>query len=68
MGFPAMAEAVGIHEKSLTRMLGPKGNPTSDNLLAVIRVLAEQEKVRFTVKDVSRAKSSKAASSRRKAA
>ena len=50
MGFPAMAEATGIHEKSLVRMLGPKGNPTTDNLLAIIRVLAEREKVRFEVK------------------
>jgi DNA-binding phage protein len=45
-----MAEATGIHEKSLVRMLGPKGNPTTDNLLAIIRVLAEREKVRFEVR------------------
>lgn len=50
MGFPAMAEATGIHEKSLARMLGPKGNPTTDNLLAIIRVLAAREKVRFEIR------------------
>src|SRR5687767_7156576 len=46
IGLSGMAEATGIHEKSLARMLGPKGNPTTDNLLAIIRVLAEREKVR----------------------
>jgi DNA-binding phage protein len=50
IGFPGLAEIAGIHEKSLIRMLGPKGNPTSDNLLTIIRVLAEREKVQFTVK------------------
>lgn len=58
MGFPAMAEATGIHEKSLARMLGPKGNPTTDNLLAIIRVLAAREKVRF---EIRQAKPGKAA-------
>ena len=51
VGFSRMAEMTGIHEKSLIRMLGPKGNPTTDNLFKVIRVLAGRENVRFAVKE-----------------
>jgi DNA-binding phage protein len=58
VGFRGMAEITGIHEKSLLRMLGPKGNPTTDNLLAIIRALAEREKVTFAIKE---AKTRKAA-------
>jgi DNA-binding phage protein len=53
-----MAKSTNIHEKSLSRMLGPKGNPTTGNLLTIIRVLAEQEKVTFAIKE---AKTRKAA-------
>ena len=58
LGFPAMAKSTSIHEKSLQRMLGPKGNPTTGNLLTIIRVLAEREKVTFAIRD---AKARKAA-------
>ncbi|WP_199555102.1 hypothetical protein [Sandaracinobacteroides hominis] len=34
-GYAVCADSVGIPEKSLTRMLGPKGNPTTKNLIAI---------------------------------
>ncbi len=39
VGFEKLGKKVGIPPKSLMRMFGPKGNPSSDNLLAVIDAL-----------------------------
>ncbi len=50
IGFTELAEATQIPSKSLMRMLGPSGNPRADNLLAVVRLLQQQEGVRFQVK------------------
>ena len=38
-----------IPPKSLSRMFGPKGNPTSKNLLKVINALSEYEGIRLRV-------------------
>jgi len=43
MGFERLAEATGLPPKSLMRMFGAGGNPTSRNLFAVIRTLANSE-------------------------
>jgi DNA-binding phage protein len=55
-GFPAVAKATGIHEKSLIRMLGPKGNPTAASLARIFRVLADHHNVDFVVKTSPRKK------------
>ena len=55
-GFPAVAEATGIHDKSLIRMLGPKGNPTTASLARIFRVLADHYNVDFVVKTTPRKK------------
>ncbi|HEX4303871.1 MAG TPA: transcriptional regulator [Rhizomicrobium sp.] len=39
VGFEKLGKKVGIPPKSLMRMFGSKGNPSSDNLLAVIDAL-----------------------------
>lgn len=48
-GYPALAQATGIPPKSLMRMLGETGNPTSDNLFKIIRALAAQESMSFAI-------------------
>lgn len=50
IGFEKLAEEVGKPEKSLQRMLGPSGNPTAENLVAILMVLQEHEAVQFKVK------------------
>ena len=49
MGFERLGELTGIPEKSLMRMLGPKGNPQARNLFDVIGHLQRAEGVRFHV-------------------
>ncbi len=36
IGFEALAAATGTPPKSLMRMFGPRGNPTAENLFAVL--------------------------------
>jgi len=48
--FEQLAETTGIPVKSLQRMLGPKGNPTAENLFAVIKVLQDAERITLAVK------------------
>ena len=40
VGFEKLAKATGTPSKSLMRMFGPSGNPTAENLLAVIALFA----------------------------
>jgi len=49
IGFAALAEATGVPVKSLMRMVGASGNPSADNLFAILRVLQEQTGVQLTV-------------------
>jgi DNA-binding phage protein len=42
VGFAALAERVGVSDKSLMRMFGPTGNPHAANLLAVLRALRDE--------------------------
>jgi DNA-binding phage protein len=39
LGFAALAEQVGMSDKSLMRMFGPRGNPRIENLSAVLHTL-----------------------------
>jgi hypothetical protein len=45
--FEKLGTALGISPKSLMRMLGPSGNPTAENLLAVIGLLQQETGVRL---------------------
>jgi DNA-binding phage protein len=50
VGFHDLAEQIRIPEKSLMRMFGPKGNPSSQNMFGVIAELAKTEGVNFSLK------------------
>lgn len=50
IGFEELAEEVGRPAKSLQRMLGPSGNPTAENLIAILKVLQGREAVQIKVK------------------
>ncbi len=52
VGFPALAEATGIMEKSLMRMLSVKGNPQTRNLFHVIDALRRLNKLKLEVRAV----------------
>src|ERR1700709_505248 len=49
IGFARLAKATGAPSKSLMRMLGPKGNPRANNLLAMIGKLQRVSGVRLAV-------------------
>jgi len=49
VGFEALSKIVGTPPKSLHRMLGPRGNPSSANLFGMISALREAEHVRLQV-------------------
>src|SRR5437660_3419510 len=38
-GFPALAQEIDVHPKALHRMLSDRGNPTTTNLMAILRAL-----------------------------
>jgi|NGEPerStandDraft_6_1074524.scaffolds.fasta_scaffold299347_1 DNA-binding phage protein len=42
IGFPTLAERLGVHDKSLMRMFGAAGNPHAENLLAVLHALKDE--------------------------
>ncbi len=48
--FESLAKSLGKDSKSLHRMLGPKGNPTAENIFAVIKTLQDAEDVHFQVR------------------
>jgi hypothetical protein len=39
IGFERLAAAIHVPSKSLHRMLGPRGNPSSENFFAIVRGL-----------------------------
>jgi DNA-binding phage protein len=49
VGFARLAKATGTPSKSLMRMLGPKGNPRANNLLAMIGKLQRVSGVHLAV-------------------
>ncbi len=50
MGFSHLAEATGSQPKSLMRMLGPNGNPTAKNLMAIIGYLQRERGLSLRVR------------------
>ena len=53
IGFEKLGQALGRSPKSLMRMFGPSGNPTAENLLAVIGLLQAEAGVRLEVRAVA---------------
>ncbi|TAM74382.1 transcriptional regulator [bacterium] len=52
VGFERLAAATGKPAKSLHRMLSTKGNPSMDNLSAVLGVLRKRLRVKLTSRTV----------------
>ncbi len=50
VGFERLAAELGKPGKSLHRMLGPRGNPSTANFFAILQVLQRRAGVRLTVK------------------
>ena len=50
VGFHELAEETGTPAKSLMRMLGPRGNPTASNLLAIIGALQRRSGITLEVR------------------
>ena len=50
LGFAVLATRTGIPDKSLQRMLGPRGNPTAANLFKLIGALQRHERVVLQVR------------------
>jgi DNA-binding phage protein len=50
IGFEQLAAELGKPSKSLHRMLGPNGNPSTANFFAILRVLQKTAGVKLTVK------------------
>jgi DNA-binding phage protein len=53
VGFEKLGLALGRSPKSLMRMFGPSGNPTAENLLAVISLLQTETGIRLQVRAVA---------------
>jgi len=53
--FDRLAAALGKPSKSLQRMLGPRGNPTAENIFALIKALQQTERVRLRVNAAKKA-------------
>ncbi len=45
--FDTVAKAMDKNPKSIQRMLGPKGNPTAENLTALLKAVQKFEGVKF---------------------
>lgn len=50
VGFEPLAAELGKPGKSLHRMLGPRGNPSTANLFAILQLLQKRAGVKLTVK------------------
>ena len=50
VGFERLAAATDMPSKSVMRMLGPKGNPTANNLFAIIGALQRASGVQLQVR------------------
>lgn len=54
IGYEPVAAELGVHPKSLVRMLGPDGNPRASNLVSLLDLLLQRENIRMYVKATSR--------------
>jgi len=50
IGFHDLAEETGTPAKSLMRMLGPRGNPTASNLMAIVGALQRRSGITLEVR------------------
>lgn len=50
LGFEKLAMLLQKPSKSIHRMLGPSGNPTAENIFAIIKLLQDEAKITFQVK------------------
>ncbi len=50
IGFEALAAAVHQPSKSLHRMFGPSGNPSTANFFAILHVLQERARISLAVR------------------
>jgi DNA-binding phage protein len=48
--FERLSAETGIPVKSLQRMLGPKGNPTAENLFTVLKALQDADHITLAVR------------------
>ena len=53
-GYEPVATELGVHPKSLVRMLGSGGNPRASNLIALLTRSLRRENIRINVKATSR--------------
>ena len=49
VGFEALAEELGKPSKSLHRMLGPRGNPSTENFFAIVGAVQKRTGLRLRV-------------------
>jgi hypothetical protein len=49
VGFEALANELKKPSKSLHRMLGPRGNPSTENFFGIVKVLQKKTRVRLAV-------------------
>jgi DNA-binding phage protein len=49
IGFEALAAALDKPSKSLHRMLGPRGNPSTENFFEIVRVLQKRTRVKLSI-------------------
>ncbi len=47
--FQQLAKKIKKSDKSVHRMLGPRGNPRADNIIEIIKVLQAHERVKLRV-------------------
>lgn len=47
MGLEQFAQEIDIPAKSLSRMLGPNGNPTSQNLIKIITSVSKRHNIKL---------------------
>lgn len=47
--FTQLAKKLKKTDKSVHRMLGPRGNPRADNIIEIIKILQANERVRLRV-------------------
>jgi DNA-binding phage protein len=49
ISFPELAKKLKKTDKSVHRMLGPRGNPRAENILEIIKLLQAHERVKLQV-------------------
>ena len=53
IGFSALSKAMHVHEKSLMRMVGPRGNPRAANLFAMVGALQKRTHIEARIETLT---------------